>query len=280
MGSVWSRLGTKVTVVEYTSDILPNVDKEIAKNCQKIFEKRGMNFKLETKLVKAQKNEHDKVDVLLENAKNSAQEPWEVDVVLLAVGRKPYTEGLNLDKLGVNRTSRGQIEVDRHFQTSVNGIYAIGDVIVGPMLAHKAEEEGVAIAEILAGQAGHVNYDLIPGVIYTSPEVATIGKNEQELQARNIPYNTGKFPLTANSRAKAIGHTDGMVKVITCKETDRILGVHIIGPDAGTLIAEVVIAMEYGASAEDIARTCHAHPTLNEAVKEAALAAFVKAIHL
>lgn len=279
MGSVWRRLGAEVTVVEFLDSIVPAMDAEIARQLHKTLEKQGMKFKLGTK-VTAAKADAKGVTLTVEPAKGGEKETIEADIVLVSIGRKPYTENLGLEKVGVKLDNRGRIEVNNHFETNVKGIYAIGDVIAGPMLAHKAEEEGVAAVEIIAGQSGHVNYDAIPGVVYTWPEVATVGKTEEELKAAGVAYNVGKFPFLANSRARAVGDTDGLVKILACSKTDRVLGVHIIGPDAGTLIAEAVLALEYGASSEDIARTCHAHPTLNEALKEAALAVEGRAIHI
>ena len=278
MGSVWSRLGTSVTVIEYLDFITPGIDREIANEFKKILTKQGINFKLNNK-VTAVKNEKNKVVVEFTNNKTNSKEKLECDKVLVSVGRKPYTEGLNLSKIGVKKDSKGRIEVNNKLQTSVGSIYAIGDVIKGPMLAHKAEEEGIAVAEILAGQAGHVNYDVIPGVVYTSPEVATVGKTEEELKAENKNYKVGKFPFLANSRAKVNNETDGFVKILADSETDKVLGVHIIGPHCGDMIAEMALAMEFGACAEDIARTCHAHPTHTEAIKEAALAVDKRPIH-
>ncbi len=279
MGSVWLRLGAEVEVIEFLDRIVPSMDKEIAKSLQKSLEKQGMKFRLGTKVLSATKTKTG-VELEIELASGGDKEKLVTEVLLVAIGRKPYTQDLGLEKLGVALDNRGRVIVNDKFETNIQNIYAIGDVITGPMLAHKAEEEGVAVAEIIAGQAGHVNYGVIPGVIYTWPEVASVGQTEEELQAANIEYNIGKFPFMANSRARAIGSTEGMVKILACKKTDKVLGVHIIGPDAGTLIAEVVLAMEYSASSEDIARTCHAHPTLNEAVKEAALAVANRAIHI
>ena len=278
MGSVWSRLGSNVTVIEYLDHITPGMDREISSEFQKILTKQGIKFKLNNK-VTGVSNISNSVQVEFTNNKTSQKEKVNCDKVLVAVGRKPYTEGLNLTKIGIKKDSKGNIEVNNKLQTSINNIYAIGDVIKGPMLAHKAEEEGIAVAEIIAGQAGHVNYDIIPGVVYTSPEVATVGKTEEQLKEQKIDYKIGKFPFLANSRAKVNNETDGFVKILACKKTDRVLGVHIIGPHAGDMIAEMAIAMEFGASAEDIARTCHAHPTHTEAVKEAALAIDKRAIH-
>jgi dihydrolipoamide dehydrogenase len=279
MGSVWQRLGSKVTVVEFLDRILPGMDGEVSSHMQRILGKQGMSFKLGTKVTGA-KVTGKGVSLTLEPAKGGTVEILEVDIVLLSIGRRAYTDGLGLKEAGVNVDERGRVVTDKHFQSNVKGIYAIGDVIAGPMLAHKAEDEGVAVAEILAGQQGHVNYDAIPGVVYTWPEAATVGKTEEQLKAENIAYKTGKFPFTANGRARAMNSTDGFVKILADKATDKVLGVHILGPDAGHLIAECVLGMEYGASAEDIARTCHAHPTLSEAVKEAALAVDGRPIHI
>jgi dihydrolipoamide dehydrogenase len=279
LGSVWLRLGSKVTVVEFLDRLVPTMDGEIAKSFQRILSKQGMTFRLGTK-VTAVTPGNDGVALTLEPAKGGEAETLRADVVLVSIGRRAYTAGLGLDTVGVATDERGRVETDGHYATNVQGIWAIGDVIAGPMLAHKAEEEGVALAELLAGQAGHVNYDVIPGVVYTWPEVASIGRNEEELKAAGVAYNVGKFPFTANGRARAMGDTDGFVKILADKTTDRILGAHIIGPDAGTLIAELATAMEFGASAEDVARTCHAHPSLNEAVKEAALAVEGRALHI
>ncbi len=279
MGSVWSRLGSKVTVIEYLDHITPGIDREVSNEFQKILTKQGIKFKLNHKVDSVQNLSDNKVSVEFTNNKTSEKEKIECEKVLVSVGRKPYTEGLNLNKLGIKKDQKGRIEVNNKLQTSISNIYAIGDVIKGPMLAHKAEEEGIAVAEIIAGQAGHVNYDIIPGVVYTSPEVATVGKTEEQLKEQKVDYKVGKFPFLANSRAKVNNETDGFVKIIACKKTDRVLGVHIIGPHAGDMIAEMAIAMEFGASAEDIARTCHAHPTHTEAVKEAALAIDKRAIH-
>ena len=278
MGSVWARLGSKVTVIEYLDHITPGMDKEISKEFEKILTKQGINFKLNCK-VKDVKNSNNKLIVEYTNNKTNTQENLECDKVLVSVGRKPYTEGLNLTKVGVRKDSKGRIEVNKKFQTSVPNIFAIGDVIKGPMLAHKAEEEGIAVAEILAGQSGHVNYDVIPGVIYTSPEVATVGKTEEQLKEEKISYKVGKFPFLANSRAKVNNEAEGFVKILADKKTDKVLGVHIIGPHCGDMIAEMGLAMEFGASSEDIARTCHAHPTHTEAIKEAALAVDKRPIH-
>ena len=278
MGSVWSRLGSNVTVLEYLDHITPGMDKEVSSEFLKILTKQGIKFKLSSK-VTAVTNKGNQVEVSFENNQTSQKEVLLVDKVLVAVGRKPYTEGLNLNKLGIKKDPQGRIEVNEKLQSSIKNIYAIGDIIKGPMLAHKAEEEGIAVAEIIAGQAGHVNYNTIPGVIYTSPEVAVIGKTEEELKKENINYKVGKFPFLANSRAKVNNEPDGFVKILAESQTDRVLGVHMIGPHTGDLIAEMALAMEFGASAEDIARTCHAHPTYTEAVKEAALAIDKRAIH-
>ncbi len=279
MGSVWQRLGAEVEVVEFLDRITPGMDGEVAKQFQRILEKQGFTFRLGTKVTGAKATDKD-VTLTVEPAKGGKGESLKADVVLVSIGRKPYTEGLGLEKVGIKLDERGRIPVDKHFRASAEGVYAIGDVIAGPMLAHKAEEEGIAAVEIMAGQAGHVNYDAIPGVVYTWPEVASVGKTEEQLKEEKIAYIAGKFPFMANSRGRAVGDTDGFVKILADKETDKVYGVHIIGPDAGTLIAEAVLALEYGASSEDIARTCHAHPTLNEAVKEAALAVFFKPIHI
>jgi dihydrolipoamide dehydrogenase len=279
LGSVWRRLGAKVTVVEFLDRIVPGIDLDVAKNFQRILEKQGITFKLASK-VSAVDASGKTLKAKVEPAKGGAAETIEADVVLVSVGRAPYTEGLGLEDVGVKKDNRGRVIVDAHYATNVKGIYAIGDVIAGPMLAHKAEDEGVAVAEIIAGQAGHVNYDAIPNVIYTYPELATVGKSEEELKEAGTAYNVGKFPFTANGRAKVNRTTDGFVKILADARTDRVLGVHILGPDAGTMIAEAAVAMEFGASAEDIARTCHAHPTLTEAVKEAALAVGKRAIHM
>ena len=278
LGSVYARLGSKVTVIEYLDRILPGMDADVAKNFQRMLQKQGFSFKLSSKVTSATKSK-DKVTLSVEPAAGGAAEAIEADVVLVAVGRVPYTDGLGLDEAGVARDGRGRIEVDHHYATNVAGIHAIGDVIKGPMLAHKAEDEGIALAEILAGQAGHVNYDVIPGVVYTNPEVAAVGKTEDELKAAGIEYKSGKFLFLANGRAKANQTTDGFVKVLADAKTDRVLGCHIVGPMAGELIHEVAVLMEFGGSAEDLARTCHAHPTLSEAVKEAALAVAGRAIH-
>jgi len=278
MGSVWSRLGAEVTVIEYLDCITPGMDREISKEFQKILNKQGIKFKLNSK-VNSVKNQNNSVVVKFTDNKNSKNETIEADKVLVSVGRKPYTEGLNISKIGIKKDEKGRIKVNEKLQTSVNNIYAIGDVIKGPMLAHKAEDEGIAVAEILAGQAGHVNYDVIPGVVYTSPEVAMVGKTEEQLKSENKTYKVGKFPFLANSRAKVNNETEGFVKILADSNTDKILGAHIIGPHCGDMIAEMALAMEFGASAEDIARTCHAHPTHTEAIKEAALAVDKRPIH-
>ena len=278
MGSVWSRLGSEVTVIEYLDFITPGMDREISNEFKKILIKQGIKFKMGSK-VNSIKNSGAKALINYTDIKNSKNENLEVDKVLVSVGRKPYTEGLNLTKVGVKKDKKGRIEVNEKLQTSIQNIYAIGDVIKGPMLAHKAEDEGVAVAEILAGQAGHVNYDVIPGVIYTSPEVATVGKTEEQLKEENTNYKVGKFPFLANSRAKVNNETEGFVKILADSKSDKVLGVHIIGPHCGDMIAEMALAMEFGASAEDIARTCHAHPTHTEAIKEAALAVDKRPIH-
>jgi dihydrolipoyl dehydrogenase len=279
MGSVWRRLGSEVTVVEFLDRITPGMDAEVAKNLQRVLAKQGFVFRLGTKVVAAKRGKNE-VTLTLEPAQGGPREELKADIVLVAVGRRPYTEGLGLETAGVLVDNKGRIKVDEGFATNVKGIYAIGDVIAGPMLAHKASEEGVALAEALAGQRSHVNYEAIPAVIYTWPEVASVGRTEEDLAAASIAYKIGKFPFSANSRARANADSEGFVKIIADRKTDRVLGVHIIGPDAGTMIAEAALAMEYGASAEDIARTCHAHPTLNEAVKEAALAVEGHPLHI
>ncbi|GLQ07856.1 dihydrolipoyl dehydrogenase [Sneathiella chinensis] len=271
LGTVWRRLGAEVTVVEFLDRILPGTDNEVAKTTQRILKKQGIEFKLGKKVTGAKKSKSS-VTLTMEPSKGGDEETLTADVVLVAIGRRPYTKGLGLEDLGVETDKAGRIIVDKTFKSSVDGVYAIGDVIEGPMLAHKAEDEGVVCVEMLAGQKPHINYDTIPGVIYTWPEVATVGKSEEDLKAAGIEYNVGKVPFMANSRARANGFTEGFAKILADKKTDKVLGVHIVGPDAGTVIHECVLAMEFGASAEDIARTCHAHPTLNEAVKEAALA--------
>ena len=280
LGSVWRRLGAEVTIVEFLDHILPGIDGETARQFHRLLQKRGTAFKLSSK-VTAVDSSGKMLKVRVEPAADGGvPETISADIVLVAIGRVPYTEGLGLEAVGVKKDNRGRVVVDPHYRTSVAGIYAIGDVIAGPMLAHKAEDEGVAAAEIIAGMAGHVNYDVIPNVVYTSPEIASVGKTEEDLKDAGVAYNVGKFPFTANARARAILSTDGFVKILADAKTDRVLGVHILGPDAGTIIAEAAMAMEFGASSEDIARTCHAHPTLNEAVKEAALAVAKRAINI
>ena len=279
MGSVWARLGAKVTVIEFLERITPGMDLEVAKAFQKVLEKQGITFRLGTKVTGAETLKT-KVKLSVEPANGGGAESLDCDTVLVAIGRRPYTEGLGLDDVGVETNDRGFIGIDEHFQTSVEGIYAIGDCVPGPMLAHKAEDEGVAAAEIIAGESGHVNYDVIPGIVYTWPEVASVGKTEETLKDEGTDYSVGKFPFSANGRARAANDTDGFVKILADSKTDRVLGAHIIGPDAGTLIHEIVVGMEFGASAEDIARTCHGHPTLAEAVKEAALAVAGRTIHI
>jgi len=279
LGSVWRRLGAKVTVIEFLDRILPGMDTELATAARRVLAKQGLTFRLGSKVTSATTSDTG-VTLTVEPSKGGDAEQIAADIVLLAIGRRPYVEGLGLDGVGVALDERGRVRTDAHYATNVPGIYAIGDAIAGPMLAHKAEDEGVALAEILAGKAGHVNYGVIPGVVYTWPEIASVGQTEEELKAAGIAYNVGKFPFTANGRARAMGDTDGFVKLLADKTTDRLLGAHILGPDAGTLIAELALAMEFGASAEDVARTCHAHPSLNEAVKEAALAVEGRALHI
>jgi dihydrolipoamide dehydrogenase len=279
LGSVWRRLGSDVTVVEFLDRITPGVDDEITKFLQRALAKQGLKFRLGSKVTKAETTGSG-VTLTVEPSKGGAAETLQADVVLVAIGRRPYVEGLGLDKAGVRMTDRGRIAVDAHFQTSVPGIYAIGDVIDGPMLAHKASEDGIACVETLAGQKGHVNWDLVPSVIYTQPEVAWVGRTEEQLKAAGVAYKVGKYPFTADPRSRANAATEGFVKVLADKTTDRVLGVHIFGAEAGTLIGEAGLAMEFAASAEDIGRVCHAHPTVNEALKEAALAAWEKPIHL
>ena len=279
MGSVWARLGSEVTVIEYLDRITPGMDGEVAKNFQRILSKQGMTFRLGAKVTGAESLKT-KVKLTVEPAKGGEAETIDCDVVLVAIGRRPYTQGLGLEEAGVATDKRGFVEIDENFQTSVEGIFAIGDCVRGPMLAHKAEDEGVAAAEIIAGETGHVNYDAIPGIVYTWPEVASVGRTEEQLKEAGVDYKVGKFPFSANGRARAANQTDGFVKILADAKTDRVLGAHIIGPDAGTLIHEIVVGMEFGASAEDIARTCHGHPTLAEAVKEAALAANGRTIHI
>jgi dihydrolipoamide dehydrogenase len=279
MGSVWARLGAKVTVVEFLDTILPAMDTDVAKEMHTLLEKQGFTFRLGTKVTAAKPGKTG-VTLTVAPAKGGSEETLKCDVVLVAIGRVPYTEGVGLEDAGVEMDNQGRIKTDANFRTNVDGIYAIGDVIAGPMLAHKAEDEGMVCAEIIAGQTGHIDYDAIPGVVYTHPEAAAVGKTEAELKNAGIEYRVGKFPFMANSRGRTSGEPAGFVKMLADAATDRVLGVHIVGADAGTLIAELGLAMEFGASAEDIARTCHAHPTLNEAVKEAALAVAGRAIHI
>ena len=279
LGSVWARLGAKVTVVEFLDSILGGMDGEVSKQFQRMLSKQGFDFKLGSKVTAVAKAKKG-ASVTFEPVKGGAAETVEADVVLVATGRKPYTDGLGLKEAGVETDERGRVKTDGHLRTSVPGIWAIGDVVARPMLAHKAEDEGVAVAETIAGQAGHVNYDVIPGVVYTSPEVASVGKTEEDLKKAGVEYKVGKFPFSANGRARAMLHTDGFVKVLADKKTDKVLGVHIVGFGAGEMIHEAAVLMEFGGSAEDLARTCHAHPTMSEAVKEAALGAFFKSIHI
>ena len=278
MGTVWRRLGSEVEVIEFLPRILPGMDNEVADKFMKILQKQGLKFKLSHSLESVKKVDG-KVMLSIKDTNTNSLKQIDADVVLIAVGRKPNTSGLGLEELGLATDKHGFIEINNKFETSIKNIYAIGDVIKGPMLAHKAEEDGVAAVEIINGEAGHVDYNLVPGIIYTAPEVAVIGKTEEELKNDGISYNKGVFPLTANSRAKAIGHTDGMVKILADKSTDKILGAHMIGHEAGTVIHELSVAMGFGASSEDVARICHGHPTVNEAIKEAALATYSKAIH-
>ena len=278
LGSVWRRLGAQVTVVEFLDHILPGVDGEVARQFNRMLQKQGLTFKLSSKVAGVEASGKT-LKIKVEPAAGGAAETLEADVVLVAIGRVPFTGGLGLEAVGVKQDNRGRVVVDAHLRTNVAGIYAIGDVVAGPMLAHKGEEEGVAVAETIAGQAGHVNYEVIPNVVYTSPEIAAVGKTEEELKAAGVAYNVGKFPFSANARARANLATEGFVKILADAKTDRVLGVHILGPDAETMIAEAAIAMEFGASSEDIARTCHAHPTLAEAMKEAALAVAKRAIN-
>ncbi len=279
LGTVYRRLGAEVTVVEYLDNILPGMDEEVRKEALKIFKKQGLNFKLSSKVTSAKAGKKD-VTLEVEPAAGGDAETLKAEIVLMAVGRKAYTDGLGLDKVGVKMDERGRVEVDAHFESSVKGIYAIGDVIAGPMLAHKAEDEGVILAEMLAGQSGHIDYNMIPGVVYTWPEVANVGQTEAQLKEAGVAYNVGKFPFMANGRARAMGAMDGFVKIIADAQTDRVLGAHMIGPNVGDLIQEVVTVMEFEGTAEDIARTCHAHPTLTEVVKEAALAVAKRPIHI
>ena len=278
MGSVWSRLGTEVTVIEFMDRLCPAMDKELTKKFQTTLKKQGFKFQLKTKVMKSEVS-GDGVTLTTEAASGGKEKTSNYDIVLVATGRRPYTDNLNLEALGIQKDKLGRIEVDDHFRTAMSNVYAIGDCISGPMLAHKAEEEGIAAVEIIAGYAGHVNYDAIPGVIYTYPEVAFVGKSEEELKEAGIGFNKGAFPFQSNSRARANGSSDGFVKILADKNTDKILGVHIMGPNAGEMIAEGVLGMEYGASSEDIARTCHAHPTLSEAFKEACMDTYDKPIH-
>lgn len=279
LGSVWKRLGAEVVVVEFLDRIMPGMDGEIAKQFQRILEKQGFAFKLGAK-VTAVDTSGKTLKATIEPAAGGAAETLEADVVLVCIGRVPYTDGLGLKEAGVALDNRGRVQIDPHFATSLKGVYAIGDVVAGPMLAHKAEDEGVAVAEIIAGQAGHVNYDVIPGVVYTTPEVSAVGKTEEELKQAGVAYTVGKFPFTANGRSKVNQTTDGFVKILADAKTDRVLGVHIIGREAGEMIHEACVLMEFGGSAEDLARTCHAHPTRSEAIKEAALAVGKRAIHM
>ncbi|KAL8140393.1 hypothetical protein V2J09_006414 [Rumex salicifolius] len=279
MGSVWGRLGSEVTVVEFAPDIVPTMDGEVRKQFQRTLEKQGMKFKLKTKVVGVETS-NDSVKLTIEAAAGGEQTILEADIVLVSAGRVPFTAGLSLEKIGVEMDRGGRILVDKKFTTNVPGVYAIGDVIPGPMLAHKAEEDGVACVEYIAGKEGHVDYDMVPGVCYTHPEVAYVGKTEEQVKALGIEYKVGKFPFMANSRAKAIDDAEGLVKILAEKETDKILGVHIMSPNAGELIHEAVLALQYGAASEDIARTCHAHPTMSEALKEAAMATYDKPIHI
>ncbi len=279
MGSVWRRLGAEVTVIEFLDRIVPGMDGEIGKQFQRVLTRQGMNFRLGTKVTGA-KTTNKGVTLTLEPAQGGEPETLDADVVLVAIGRRPYTDGLGLEEIGVERDAQGRVQTNGRFETTVPGIYAIGDVIAGPMLAHKAEEEGIALVEQLAGLAGHVNYETVPGIVYTWPEVASVGRTEEQLKADGVAYKVGKFPFTANSRARTNADTDGFVKILADAATDRVLGVHILGPDAGTMIHECVMAMEFGGSAEDIARAFHGHPTLNEAIKEAALAVDGRPIHI
>ena len=279
LGSVWQRLGAKVTVVEYLDRILPAMDGEVSAQMTRLLERQGVTFRAATSVIGAERR-GDSLRVAIEPVEGGGRETVDCDAVLVAVGRRPFTEGLGLEAVGVERDSRGFIAVDRRFETDVKGIFAVGDAIPGPMLAHKAEEEGIAAVESMAGQAGHINYDAIPGVVYTAPEAASVGRTEEELNDRGRPVKVGRFPFSANARARGKGAGDGFVKILADAETDAVLGAHIVGPEAGTMIAELALAIEFGASSEDIARTCHAHPTLNEAVKEAALAVEGRQIHL
>ncbi|EJF91594.1 dihydrolipoyl dehydrogenase [Bartonella tamiae] len=279
LGSVWSRLGAKVTIVEFLDKALGQMDGEISKQFQKLMEKQGIEYKFGAKVTGVEKTSSG-ATVTYEPVKGGESEALEADIVLVATGRRPFTDGLGLTEAGVKLDERGRIDIDAYWQTNVTGIYAIGDVVKGPMLAHKAEDEGVAVAEILAGQKGHVNFDVIPSVVYTEPEVASVGKTEEELKAAGIDYKVGKFPFTANGRARSMQKTDGLVKILACKKTDKVLGGHILGFGAGEMIHEIAVLMEFGGSSEDLGRTCHAHPTMSEAVREAALATFAKPIHM
>jgi dihydrolipoamide dehydrogenase len=279
MGSVWNRLGAKVTVIEFLDRITPGMDGEVSKQFQRILGKQGFEFRLKTK-VTAAKSGKNGVTLTVAPADGGASEEIACDVVLVSVGRRPYTNGLGLAEAGVKTDNRGFVEIGDDFATSVPGIYAIGDCVRGPMLAHKAEDEGAVCAEILAGQSGHINYDAIPGIVYTWPEVASVGKTEEQLKQAGVEYRVGKFPFSANSRARCNATTEGFVKILADAKTDRVLGAHIIGADAGTLIHEIVLVIDFGGTAEDVARTCHGHPTLNEAVKEAALAVDGRAVHI
>lgn len=279
LGSVWRRLGSEVTVVEFLDRILPGIDGEVGKQMQRLLGRQGLTFRLSSKVTSVDSSGKE-LKISIEPASGGEAEILQADIVLVAIGRRPYTDGLGLDEIGVRRDKRGRIIVDPHYHTGVAGVFAIGDVIAGPMLAHKAAEEGVAVAEIIAGQAGHVNYDVIPNVVYTHPEVASVGRSEEDLKEAGVSYRVGKFPFSANGRARAMGEKDGFAKVLADSQTDRVLGVHIIGPFAGELIAEAAVLMEFMGSAEDLGRVCHAHPTLSEAVKEAALAAWFKPIHI
>jgi dihydrolipoamide dehydrogenase len=277
LGTVWKKLGAEVEVIEYMDHILPGMDKEVSDSFYKILKKQGIKFNLSSK-VSGVKNNGNSASVEFE--KDGKKEKVDADIVLVCIGRKANTDGLSLENANIEKDEKGRVKIDKHFKTNIENIYAIGDVVVGPMLAHKAEEEGIAVAEMISGKFGHVNYDVIPNVVYTHPEVASVGKTEEELKKASIEYNSGKFPFMANSRAKVNDETDGFVKILADKKTDKVLGVHIVGPDAGNLISELALAMEFGASSEDIARTCHAHPTLTEAVKEAALAVDKRPIHM
>jgi len=277
LGTVWMKLGAEVEVIEYMDHILPGMDKEVSDSFYKILKKQGIKFNLSSKVNSVKSNGNNAIVNFEKDGKN---QKVEADVVLVCIGRKANTEGLNLESANIEKDEKGRVKIDKYFKTNVENVYAIGDVVVGPMLAHKAEEEGIAVAEMISGKFGHVNYDVIPNVVYTHPEVASVGKTEEELKKANITYNSGKFPFMANSRAKVNDEIDGFVKILADKKTDKVLGVHIVGPDAGNLISELALAMEFGASSEDIARTCHAHPTLTEAIKEAALAVDKRPIHM